>query len=370
MRIKDARDLFPIVERYLYFDAASLSPYCTPVIDAIENFMNERRDSASLNFDEWRNRIESSRGMVASMINSEAEEIAFTKNTSEGVNLTTMLVEWEKGDEVLVWDCDFPTNIYPFLNLKRKGVKTRYIQCRKGKVELEEIDSVLNEKTRLLSISHVFYDSGYRVDLGELGKICRDHDILFHVDAAQSLGAFRIDVKRCNIDFLSAPGFKWLLSPLGTGVFYVNKGHVKGSPVVGWLSVKEPKKFDTRDYELLEGAKRFEAGTLDIGGFIGMAAALKLISSIGVKAIERRVLQLSKILSEELRSSGLGLLSDWDEKNRSGIVSINKGELTKKALIDSSIVATLRDNLRLSPHIYNNEEEIEKIVEFLSKHRG
>jgi selenocysteine lyase/cysteine desulfurase len=300
-------------------------------------------------------------------MNATPGEIALTKNTTEGVNLTAQIVDWEKGDVVVVCDCDFPTNVYPFLNLKNKGVNVSYVNCKEGRVSTEDLaEAINNNKTKLLSISHVFYNLGHRVNLEEIGKICMETDTLLHVDAAQSLGAFPIDVMD-GIDFLSVPGFKWLLSPIGTGIYFVKNEHLdKEPPVVGWLSVKDNKQLDTRNYELLDTAKRLEAGTINIGGFLGMRAALRLIDSIGLRAIQRRILELTRMLGEELEGAGLKVLSDLEDEHRSGIICIEKKMVTSDFLRENKIVATIRDNLRLSPHIYNNEEDISKVASALS----
>jgi selenocysteine lyase/cysteine desulfurase len=366
MRIKDVRSLFPIVKSTLYFDAASLTPYCIPVIEAQQNFMRERREFGSLYFDRWKSEIEECRKLAADLLKAHPSEVALTKNTTEGVNLTSRLVDWQKGDEVLVCDCDFPTNIYPFLNLKEEGVNVRYVKCKEGKIHLEDLERALSNKTKLLSISHVFYNSGYRVNLEEVGQLCSDKGVLLHVDAAQSLGAFKIDVRRAQIDFLSATGFKWLLSPLGTGLFYVNKKHLHKTPILGWLSVKDPDKLDTRAFELLPSAKRFEGGTKNIGGYLGMLAALKLIHSIGSKEIEEKVLEISQTLGEELKTSGQELISEMDDEHRSGIICIKKRVVTDDFLRKYCIVATIRKNLRFSPHIYNDEEDVSKLIKILS----
>jgi selenocysteine lyase/cysteine desulfurase len=366
IKMNELRHLFPIVNNTLYFDAASLTPYCTPVINVVDRFIKERRDYASSHFEKWKNELESCRVLAAGLLGASSDEIALTKNTSEGVNLTAQLIDWSKGDEVLVCDCDFPTNILPFSNLKEKGVRVKFIECSGGKVPITEIEEGLSESTKLLSISHVFYNSGYRVDLDEVSQLCSENDVLLHVDAAQSLGAFKIDVKTSAIDFLSAPGFKWLLSPIGTGLFYAKKEHINKTPVIGWLSVKDFEKLKTRDYETLDSARRFEAGTLDIGGFLGMKAALSLIESISTNKIEKRVLDLSLKLAEGLQNFGLTVKSDLEKGHRSGIISVEKGEISKDFLKRKNITATIREDLRLSPFIYNNEEDIESVLRLLT----
>ncbi len=365
MKIESVPSLFPITKKNLYLDAASLTPYCQPVIDALRMFESERRDAASEKYQAWYDAIEKCRKLAAEMISATPEEIVFTKNTSEGVNLTAQIVDWKRGDEVVLIDCDFPTNTYPFLNLAKKGVKPRFVRCKNGRVDLSDIEKSINDKTRLLSVSHVLYNSGFQMDLKALGDMCQQHGTLVHVDAAQSLGAIKLNVKKLRVDFLSAPGYKWLLSPLGTGLFHIKKEHLHETPVIGWLSVKNSEKLDATDYELHAGGRRFECGNQNISGLLGMHAALKLINSWGVDAVENRVLKLSRALAENLDEAGFKVLSEQNAKHRSGIVCIEKGKITKSLLRKQGITATVRKNVRFSPHIYNTEEELLRVVDLL-----
>ena len=179
MNIEEVRKLFPIVQKYIYFDAASLSPYSIPVKDALEGFDALRMRSGSLNFDIWGEEIEDCRRLAANLIGAEMSEIALVKNTSEGVNLTSQLIEWEKGDNVVVSSLDFPTNIYPFLNLKKEGVKVRYVEDKEGKVLPSDVENSIDGSTRLVSLSSVLYGNGFRLDIEEIGKICREKNVFF-----------------------------------------------------------------------------------------------------------------------------------------------------------------------------------------------
>ncbi len=366
MNINSVRDLFPIVQRFLYFDAASLSPYSTPIIETLARFDSQRMEYGALNFDLWGEEIEDCRLLAARLIRSKKAEIAFIKNTSEGVNLTSQLLDWKKRDNVIVSRLDFPTNIYPFLNLKKKGVEVRYVKDRQGRVLSSDIEDCIDKKTKLVSLSSVIYSNGFRLDIEEIGKICKEKEIFFHVNATQSLGVLRMNVRKSNIDFLSATGYKWLLSPLGSGLFFIREELLDGSPVLGWHSVKDPLSFNTFNYTLLDSAKRFEPGTLDVSAFLGMHAALILIHSVGIEKIERYVTNLSHLLIEELNNKGLDLLTNFEKKNISGIVTIKNKGLTKNDLIKKSIIATVRrDYIRLSPHVYNNEDDVFKVVDIL-----
>lgn len=369
MRFSELRRLFPAAEEYLYFDAASLSPYCEPVVRALRNFEEERQRGASLHFDAWLEKLEDCRSLLAKLMRAGKDGIALVKNTSEGVNLVALLLDWKKGDNVVVSDVDFPTNVYPFLNLKKKGVKARLARGN-GDLTPEGIASLVDENTRLVSLSHVMYMDGYRLDLEGIGRVCEENDVLFHVDATQSLGAMRVDVKKARIDFLSVAGYKWLLSPLGSGAFYIAKKHLDdaATPVLGWRSVKDPFAFDATHYEIARSARRFECGNLDIAAFLGMEAALRLLLRVGRERVEKRVLKLSSMVLRGLKGLGLEVYSDFPAENRSGIVSV-KTVSSAKALLRKRIVATVRKYTRFSPHIYNDERDIEGLIDALSEMR-
>ncbi len=365
MKFDDTRELFPIVHRLLYFDAASLSPYSLPVMAALDKFEKERRDTGSLHYDRWYEEIEKSRELAAKLTGAKTSEIALIKNTSEGVNLAALILDWKKGDNVVVSDLDFPANIYPFLNLRKKGVDVRYTKSQDGRVLAGDIEKEMDENTRLVSLSHVLYGNGFKVDLEGIGSLCEEKGVHFHVDATQSLGVLRTDVKKARVDFLSVAGYKWLLSPLGSGFFFVKKEFLDNSPILGWQSVKDPLALDVHNYEVRDSARRFEIGNLDVSAFLGMAAALKLIDSIGIKKIEKRVLHLSSFLLEALNDLGVEVISNFERENRSGIISFMNRGITKEDLIENDIIATIREYVRFSPHIYNTEEDILKAVEVL-----
>lgn len=367
MNFEETRRLFPIVEKFTYLNAASVTPYYTTLVGTLAKIAADRRDFGSLHFDEWEEEMEETRDLAARLINASPSEIAFVKNTSEGVNLVAGILDWKRGDNVVVSEMDFPTNVYPFLNLKRRGVEVRYIKNIGGGVSPEGVEAKIDDRTRLVSLSHVFYNTGFRIELEKMGTICRENGVLFHVDSAQSTGAIKEDVKRAKVDFLSTCGYKWLLSPFGSGIFYIRKGLIDESPVLGWRSVEDPLDFDVYDYVVTDSAKRFEIGNLDAAAFLGMGVSLELINSIGIEKIERRIIELSSLIVDELEGLNVQLISNFEKKHRSGIVSFKKEGLTKDDLIENNIIATVRDYVRLSPHIYNDEEDISNLIAVLKR---
>ncbi len=366
MDFGDVRGLFPITKEYLYFDASSLSPYCTPVTEALRRFEEQRKSSGSVHWDEWYEGIEDCRSKIADLICADPSEVALLKNTSEGVNLVALLMDWKKGDNVVVTDVDFPANVYPFLNQRKKGVEVRFIEGEKG-ITPEQVKEAVDENTKLVSLSHVIYGSGYRLDLAEIGRICKENGTYLHVDATQSVGAMEVDVKSMNVDFLSAAGYKWMLSPLGSGLFYIREELLGDeTPVLGWLSVKDPEAFDAKNYEISDSARRFELGNYDLSAFLGMRAALELLEKVGKSKVEKRVLKLSSLLLEGLKEMGIEVLSDFHQDNKSGIVCVNS-QASEDDFLENKIVATVRDYTRFATHIYNNEEDVERLLKVLKK---
>lgn len=365
MRIEEVRKLFPITEEFCYLDAASLAPSNIYTKKAIEDFYDDALRYGISKFESWKDKIEECRKEAASLIKAKKSEIALVKNASEGINLTALLISWKKGDRIILFKDDFPANIYPFLNLRKKGVDVIFLESQ----SLYEIEKAIKKyEPKLLSISSVFYESGYRSDIEGIGKICKKFNVLFHVDATQSLGALELDVKKSYIDFLSSSGYKWLLSPLGTGIFFIRKELLEEfeMPFLGWLSIKNGWKLEKKynNYKLLESAKRFEFGSFNFSCFIGMLSSLKIIKKAGIKNIEKHVLKLRGTLKEELKTleeKKKIRIIDMPEEHASAIFSFyeikKKKRITKHMLIKSKVIATVRENIRLSPHIYNNEED-------------
>ncbi len=359
MRFSQFRALFPVTRRYIYLDAASMAPLAEPVKQAVLRYLEEAQQGGALFYNEWYSRIEEAREKAARLLGAARGEIALLTNTSQGVNLVTQLVEWRRGDKVIVSELDFPANVLPFLNLRRKGVEVVYL---KGFFTPSEVEAALDEHTRMVSLSHVLYQSGYRVDIEAIGKLCEERGVLFHVDAIQSLGVFEVDVKRAKIDFLSAGCYKWLLAPLGSAIFFAREEHLEATPVLGWRSVEDFLSLNVKNYAPLREAQKFELGNLAVAPLLGLAEALSLISRVGRRRIEKHVLELASAAIEAARERGIEVVSDFPEENRSGIVALRRAGVTKAKLLEQGIIATVRESIRLSPHAYNTRDEVSQAI--------
>jgi selenocysteine lyase/cysteine desulfurase len=320
----------------------------------------------------WYSDVELIRSKAAQFIGASAGEIAFVKNTSEGISLMANGLDLGRGDKVVSVNGEFPANIYPWLKLEEKGVEVDLVGQREGRIDLQELVEHLDARTKVLAISFVQFLSGYRSDLKFLGSVCRDRNILFVVDAIQGLGAIPLDVKECNIDALSADAHKWLLGPEAIGIFYCSKELVQEiePSTVGWTSVKNWSDYLNYELDYRETAARFECGTLNTVGIYGLGAAIDLLLEVGINNVQEQILRLTDYLCAGLMQRGYHLFSSREKEEASGIVSFSCPQFSSEELnnllkVEKIEVSPRCGKLRVSPHFYNNLSEIDRLLEVL-----
>jgi selenocysteine lyase/cysteine desulfurase len=366
----DYREEFLITKEYNYLDNAGLSPLPTSVIEASTRFMEERSRIGAMNyFDSWegmRNRVAEGFG---SLINAHPDELAFTKNTHDGINMVANMIDWSEGDNVILNDLEFPANAFPWAHQRRHGVEIKVAKSKVGGVYPEDIEELIDDNTKVISLSHVAFLNGFKQDIVEIGKIARENDVLFVVDAMQSVGVVDFDVREANIDFLACGGHKWLLAPLGTGFFYIRKellddytppsiglqGHDSGL-LTGFTMEWNPHKT----------ARKFMTGNINYAGFAGMERGLEIIHEIGLKKIEKRVHVLTSQMVDEIKNPEVKWQSPVDMKYRSSTLNFTHPkvkELLEKLESMNIIVAPRWGGLRVSPNFYNTEEEITALTD-------
>ncbi len=367
------REEFPVTKRFVYLDHAGVAPISRRVESAVIQFIGEALEEAMFKYGMWMSRVDEIRKKCAMLIGSEPEERAFVKNTSHGLSIVAEGIEWRRGDNLILYEREFPSNIYPWINLRRKGVELRFVSSRNGRIHIEDIKRLMDSRTRLVTISSVQFSNGFRVNLEELGELCKRRNVLLCVDAIQSLGVIPMNVKEFQIDFLSADGHKWLLAPEGTGIFYCRKGlgEELNPPLVGWKSVKNEFDYDSIDFVLKTEALRFEEGSLNLLGIFALGAAVDLLLEVGIDAVEKKVLELGDVIIEEAEKRGFLVNTPKSRNERAGIVSLS-GEFdpvrVKDNLREMGIMVNVRGGaLRVSPHFYNTYEEIEFFFESLER---
>lgn len=322
-------------------------------------------------------RIPETRALAARLLSAQPEEIALVGPTSLGLSFVASGIPFRKNENILIYFDDYPSNVYPWMALAEKGVQVRFINTRElGLIRPIDIMGQVDEQTRLVALASAHFISGYRIDLDEIGRFLRQKNILFCVDAIQTLGAFPVSVE--NIDFLAADAHKWLLGPCGTGLFYVRKSlqELLRPAVYGWHNVRCPDYVAQEKIVFRRDARRYEAGTANLMGLAGLHAAMEFLLEIGVEAISQELLRKRSWLVSQLRAKGYNVLhGDVAEKNASGIVSFFREgmDLTGKglALQAAGAVVSVRTDragrryLRLSPHFYNTDGELERVMQLL-----
>lgn len=364
------RHEFPVTKHWAFFDHAAVAPLTSRAVVALHEYAQDLAANGVVNERRWRQRIEEARTSFGTLLNADPLDIAFIKNTSEGIGIVAEGFPWQSGDNVVIAAEEYPANQYPWLNLAHRGVEVRAVPSRGNRLLLDDIAAAINEHTRLVSLSFVEYASGFRNDLDALGALCRSRGVLFMVDAIQGLGVFPIDVANTAIDFLAADGHKWLLGPEGAGILYVRRECVEMLHAVGigWNSVVGARDFATIDLKLKPNAGRWESGSPNVAGIVALGASLKLLVEMGIHDIQDRVVELTDYLCEQL---GPHVFSSRAPREKSGIVSLSfeNAEVVNRKLRrcrEAGIIVNKRaGRLRVSPHCYNSREELDLLVRVL-----
>ncbi len=373
MNFENIKEEFPVTGELIFFDHARVAPLPERVRKVVTAFVDDATRHGTVHYETWMVGIEQSRKSFARLINAGTDEVAFVKNTSEGLSIVANGLGWKSGDNVVIPDIEFPANVYPWWNLKRLGVETRMVPAVEGRVLFDDLVKQVDARTRLISISSVECNSGFRCDLNRIGAFCKEKGILFCVDAIQSLGLLPMDVKRDHIDFLSADGHKWMLSVEGLGGFYISRGALeKVYPVtVGWGNMVNAADFMNYEFAFRPGAQRFEEGSPNTMSIHAFGAALDLLLETGIENIEKRVMALGDQVLEQLNQRGLKVYSSTRPEERSGniafVMNQDIGQLYEW-MLEKKVKITVRDGLvRLSPHFYNSEDEILKFFDLLDR---
>ena len=368
------RSFFPVTRELAYLNHAGVAPISTRVEEALERYSAEATRHGALRYgDFFDSEIERVRGRAAELVNARVDEIAFVKNTTEGLGLVAAGLDWRPGDQVITCDLEYPSNVYPWWSLREQGVETVMLRGRGGRLPLESVaEALASPRARLLALSSVEFGSGFRHDLPTLGRLCREHGVLLCLDAIQSLGVLPMDATGWGVDFLAADGHKWLCSVEGCGIFYASSRVLdRVTPrVVGWRSVTDNHDYDRYHLDLQPGAGRFEEGTPNTPGIFALGAALDLLLEIGIEPIAQRVLALTDELVAGLEDRGANVLSSRAPGEASGIVAFRFGDEKPERTADrlraaGVFVIVRRGAVRASPHFYNDPGDLQRLLDAL-----
>jgi len=365
----------PVTRRWAYLDHAAVCPLPQPTRQTLVDWAIESSEQGDTVWPLWSERLREVRRTAARLIAAEESEIALVANTTTGLNLIAEGYPWHGGENVVVLGNEFPSNLYPWLNLASRGVEARVVPAA-GAVDPTELWSACDAKTRLLAISWVGFASGWRIGLNELVADAHARNIQVVLDAIQGWGVFPLDVRATGVDYAVADGHKWLLGPEGAGLLFIRRDHLERlRPLgVGWHSVKHRFDFSRIELDWADGASRFEGGSHNMPGFLALGTSLQLLERFGLGSrdarIAERVLSVTDLACEQLRSLGAILTSQRIGPHRSGIVSFqlpNRDPLeVRRHCLASAVALSCRQGaLRISPHAYNDESDLDQLISAL-----
>jgi selenocysteine lyase/cysteine desulfurase len=353
-------------------DHAAVSPLPHRAADVLRAWALDQETHGVMLWPEWEARLEATRDRIAALLNAHRDEIAFVGSTTQGIGLVAEGFPWQEGDNVVIPAEEYPSNIYPWMNLASRGASVRLVPSREGRVWPEDLAAAMDSRTRVLAVSHVEFASGFRNDLDRLAELCQGRGIALFVDAIQGLGPFEIDVARTPIDFLAADGHKWLLGPEGAGLLYVRRDWIdRLRPLgVGWHSVVGSYNSPEIEFRLKPNAQRWEGGSFNMPGIQTLGASLSLLMEIGPATVSRRILAHADTVRDIAARVGWRVAGSSRPEDRSGIVALEHDEIpsTHAAHFLRSrgvAVASRRSRLRISPHVYNNQEDLERLEQAL-----
>lgn len=365
------RGAFPACEGHAYLNCAAVAPGSTRVRAAINAWLDDHIAQGSLASTHWWARTAEVRARTAELIGAAPEEIAFVKSTSHGLAMVAEGLDWRPGDEVAVASAlEYPSNVYAWKHLANRGVEMREIRTVDGAVTPESVEEAIGPRTRLVAVSSVQFASGHRTDVDAIGRLCRDREMLFVVDAIQQAGAFPIDVKASGIHAMAACSHKWMLGLLGIGFLYVDRDllpHLRPA-LVGWYSVEDPFAFDGTRFELRTDSSRLEEAAPTFPMVYGLGAAVDMLLEAGVANVAAHITRLLDRAAGALEAIGCEVSPA--PEHRAGILMIKPASADVDALAEACAerniaVSVRRGRLRLSPHLYNNEDDIDALVDLL-----
>lgn len=367
---------FPVTRKTIFLGHAGVCPLPRRVAEAMNRFneqctLGDQEDSLSANF------FSDIREKACRLMNAKPEEIAFVGPTSLALSFVAGGLKFRRTDNVLIYQDDYPSNVYPWMTLADRGVQVRYLNVRQlGEIRLKDIQGQIDENTRLVALASCHFLAGYRIDLDAIGKFLRERRVLFCVDAIQTLGV--LPTNAANVDFMAADAHKWLLGPCAAGLMYVRR-EVQDQllPTThGWHNIRCPNFVAQEQLNYRSDARRYEAGTANLAGLAGLGAAMDLLLEVGIESIAKETLRKRAWIVPALQAKGYEVLNaNGSPQNQGAMISFYKpgADLTavQLRLKEANILVSLRGDrsgrklLRISPHFYNTDTELRRLVEML-----
>lgn len=350
----------------IYLNHAAVAPWPTCSVEEVVAFAHQNGTYGSQNYLQWLAKEDELRTLLAQLINAPSkDEIALLKSTSEGLSFVAYGLDWQVGDNIVSVAQEFPSNRIVWESLQSRGVELRLLDLESSKQPEEALLALCDERTRLISVSSIQYANGRKTDLNTIGDYCRSKDILFVVDAIQSLGASPFDVVQCKADIVVADGHKWMLGPEGLALFYCRESIRQRLKLneYGWHMVEAMGDFDQKEWQPADSARRFECGSPNMLGVHALHASLTLLLDQGIESVSSRIEELTQFIIDQIDLLGFQLLTPRAREMRGGIITFfvpdQDNQLLYQALMEQRVMCAYRGGgIRFSPHFHNTETQI------------
>lgn len=375
------RAQMPVTGHWAYYDHAAVAPLPQPAAEAISSWAAAVAREGDVNWHIHNRAVAELRELSARLIGAETDEVAIVRNTTEGINFVAEGFPWKAGDNVVLPADEFPSNRFPWQHLTDKGVEARLVPPRDGQIQLEDLAEACDGHTRLVTCSWVGFASGQRIDVDALCEMAHRRGALVFLDAIQGLGICPLNVRQTPVDFLAADGHKWLLGPEGAGLFYLKREHLNLlRPIgIGWNSTTDRRDYIESELVLPDAAARYEGGTYAMPGIVGLAASFRLLSESGTAAIHAALQSFNCELARRLKELDAELPWWWADESppdgaatpaqhaRGGIVAcripgIDPAHARRECLKHQVVLNARGGKIRLSPHAYMNDEDLERLI--------
>lgn len=368
------RASFPAARLGVYLNTAAMGPLPTSTVAAISAQLDQVATGGSANLADWLCTRERVRALVASMLGATTEDVAFTRNTTDGLCAVASGLDWNSGDNIVSFQDEFPANYYPWRSVRdRFGVELRLCRPIGGRIDVEELCTLIDGRTRLVAVSAVQYLSGFRLDLERVGKVARSRGALFVVDIIQGFGAMAFDLPSQYVDIAAGASYKWLCAPEGCGIFYVSgRARERISPrSLGWTCYENPWDFGDRDQQTLSSAQIWETGMGGTALLCGLESSLQMLRTYGLDKIERYLAELTDFLCEIVPAERYAIVSSRTGSEKSQIVCLkplngHSAETIVRMLKEQNITVSSRGgSIRVAPHFFNTYDDLVTLVEAL-----
>ncbi len=367
----DVRSLFPILNERAYLFSGGIAPASTPMRTALEHHLAALTYNTGDLYPRFMDETRTLRERVAALLGTAEDEIVVNDSTSTGSSLAVSLIAPKPGGNVVFDGFPYPSSVYPWMLPPRDMLERRFVQPRAGLIHLEDMERAIDDNTVAVSVSHVTPAQGFRHDIAALARIAHDHGALLLIDGAQSAGGLNIDLHATDIDFFATTAMKWLLGPAGVGFLYVAKRHLERQPpTAGWVSTVQT---DMEQLRLLPSAERFQLGMPNLMGVAATLPGIEILLETGMDTVEAHMLDLTGYCIDGLQKRGITVRTPRNPTQRAGVIAAEIEEAgALQPFLTSIGVDTyfLRNLFRVDPHIFNNREDIDRLLAGIDEFRS